>query len=87
MRGNDHHIQVVNLLELFFFRLGRARHARQLAVHAEIILERDRRVGQAFALNVDAFLRLDRLVQPFAVAAAIHQAAGELVDDDDLRRL
>ena len=33
---------------------------------------------------VHAFLRLDRLVQAVGPAPARHQAAGELVDDDDL---
>src|SRR5699024_9308578 len=32
----------------------------------------------------DAFLGLDGLVQTVVVAAAVHQTAGELVDDDDL---
>ena len=35
-------------------------------------------------LDRDAFLGLDRLVQAVAPVAARHQAAGELVDDDDL---
>ena len=34
--------------------------------------------------TLDAFLGLDGLVQAFGVAPAVHQAAGELVDDDDL---
>ena len=34
--------------------------------------------------TVDALLGLDGLVQALVVAAAEHQAAGELVDDDDL---
>ena len=36
------------------------------------------------ALDLDLLLGLDRLVQAVAPAAAGHQAAGELVDDDDL---
>jgi hypothetical protein len=34
--------------------------------------------------DLDALLGLDGLVQAFVVAAADHQAAGELVHDDDL---
>ena len=33
---------------------------------------------------VDAFLGLDRLVEPVGPAAAVHHPAGEFVDDDDL---
>ena len=36
------------------------------------------------ALDAQAFLRLDRLVQALAPAPAGHLATGELVDDDDL---
>jgi hypothetical protein len=35
------------------------------------------------ALDLHPFLGLDRLVQAVAPAPARHQAAGELVDDDD----
>ena len=38
----------------------------------------------ALAGDGDALLGLDGLVQPLIVAAAQHQAAGELVHDDDL---
>ena len=34
--------------------------------------------------TVDVLLGLDGLMQTLAVAAAEHQSAGELVDDDDL---
>ncbi len=37
-----------------------------------------------FLLDLDALLGLDRLMEPFGIAAAFHQATGELVDDDDL---
>ena len=33
---------------------------------------------------VDVLLGLERLVQTFGIAPALHHAAGELVDDDDL---
>ena len=34
--------------------------------------------------TLDVLLGLERLVQPFGIAAALHHAAGELVDDDHL---
>src|SRR3546814_19182419 len=36
------------------------------------------------SLDLHAFLGLDRLVQAVGPAAAVHHAAGEFVDDDDL---
>ena len=36
--------------------------------------------------DLDVLLGLDGLMQTVAVAAAEHQTAGELVDDDDLDR-
>ena len=56
----------------------------ELLVHAEVVLDRDRRERLRLALHLHAFLRLDRLVQPVGPAAARHRAAGELVDDQDL---
>ena len=63
---------------------GRAGHAGELLVHAEIVLEGDR--GQRLVLRLDrhVLLGFQRLVQAFREAAARHHAAGEFVDDDDL---
>ena len=83
VRRDDDDGQVVNLEELVLLRLRRARHARELVVHAEIILERDGRERLALALHLDAFLCLDGLMQAVAEAASRHDAARELVDDDD----
>ena len=65
-------------------RLGGAGHAGQLLVEAEVVLNRDRRQRLRFALDLDAFLGFDGLVQAIAPAAAGHQAAGVFIDDDDL---
>ena len=53
-------------------------------IEAEIILDRDRRERLRFALDLDAFLGFDGLVQAIAPAAAGHQTAGVFIDDDDL---
>ena len=86
--GRDHHgLQAVDFLELVGLGVGRAGHARQLAVEAKVVLEGDR--GQSLVLGLDghALLGLHRLVQAVAPAPPAHQAAGELVDDDDLGAL
>ena len=62
----------------------RAGHARELRIHAEIILEGDRGERLVLGLDLDAFLGLDRLVKAVRPAPPVHHPAGELVDDDDL---
>ena len=81
---HDHDRQLVNLEELVLLGLRRARHARKLFVHAEIILESNRRQRLGLALNLHALLRLDGLMEAVRIAAPEHQPPGELVDDDDL---
>ncbi len=80
---DDHRFQTVDLLEFVGFGIGRAGHAGQLAVHAEVVLEGDR--GQRLVLVLDghAFLGFDGLMQAIGPAATGHQATGEFVDDDD----
>jgi hypothetical protein len=78
------HLEPVDVHE--FRRLGhrRARHARQLRVHAEVVLEGDGGVGRGLPLDLHPFLGLERLVQALRIAPTRHHAAGEFVDDDDL---
>ena len=75
--------QLVDLEELVFLRLGRAGHARQFFVHAEIILEGDGGQSLGFPLDLHAFLGFDGLMKPVGIAAAVHQAAGKFVHDND----
>ena len=77
-------VKLVDLLELLFLGLGGTGHAGQLVVQTEEVLEGDGRKGLTLTLDLDALFRLDRLMQTFVVASAVHQSAGELVDDDDL---
>ena len=76
--------EAVDLVELGGLGLGGAGHARELLVHAEVILDRDRRVGARLALDGDVLLGLDGLVQAVGPAPARHDAAGVFIDDDDL---
>ena len=81
---DDDDVESVDVAELALLGLRRTGHARQLLVQPEIVLEGDRRERLVLAAHVEAFLGLDRLMDAVGVAAAVHQAAGELVDDDDL---
>jgi len=84
VRRNDHDLEVVDLVELDGLRVRGARHPGELPVHPEVVLEGDRRERLVLPLDLDAFLRLDRLVEAVAPAPSRHQAPRELVDDDDL---
>jgi hypothetical protein len=72
------------VLELLLLGEGGAGHAGELVVQAEVVLEGDGGERLVLAADVHVLLGLDGLVQALGVAAAEHEAAGELVDDDDL---
>ena len=59
----------------------------ELVVHAEVVLQGDRGEGLVLLFDLHALLGLDRLVDAFAPAAALEDAAGELVDDLHLAAL
>ncbi len=81
---DDHDFELVYLMEFRGFRIGGTRHARQLLVHAEIVLEGNGGQRLVFALDLDAFLGLDRLVQAVAPAPTRHDATGKFVDNHHL---
>ena len=76
--------ELVDRVELGRLGLGRAGHAGELVVHAEVVLQGDRGERLVLVLDLDALLGLDRLVHALVVAAAGQHAAGVLVDDEDL---
>ena len=80
---NQSHVEVVDLRELFGLGIRGTRHAGELVVHAEIVLEGDRREGLALAANLDAFFGFDGLMKTVGPAATGHQSPRMLVDDDD----
>ena len=82
--GDLHDVQGVDGAELLLLGHGRAGHAGELAVQAEIILEGDGGKGLGLPGHGDVLLGLDGLVQALVVPPAVHQPAGELVHDDDL---
>ena len=82
--GDDLNGQVVDLAELGVLGNGRTGHAGELVVEAEVVLQGDG--GQRLVLLADqhALFGLDGLMQALGVATALHDAAGELIDDLDL---
>ena len=52
-------------------------------VHAEIVLQRHRRVGLRDVANFHSFLCLECLVQAIAVATPLHHTSGRLIDNLD----
>ncbi len=84
VRRDHRDVEVVDLLELLLFRRRGTGHTGQLVVHAEVVLQGDRGQGLVLRLDLDLFFGLDGLVQAVRPPPAGHQAAGELVDDNDL---
>ena len=84
VRRDDDDVQLVRVVELFRFGVGRPRHAADLLVEAEQVLERDRRHRARFLLDPHVFLGFDGLVEAIGPATTGEHAAGELVDDEDL---
>ena len=84
VRRHHHDLEAVDLLELVGLGVGGAGHAGELAVHAEVVLEGDRGEGLVLVLDLHLLLGFDCLVQAVGPAPALHQPAGELVDDDHL---
>ena len=85
--GHLEHVELVDVDELVGLGGGRAGHAGELLVEPEVVLEGDGGQRLVLGLDRDVLLGLQRLVQAVGVAPALHHAAGELVDDDDLAAL
>ena len=77
-------VEAVDVHELVGFGRGRAGHAGELVVEAEIVLESDRGERLVLRLDLGVLFRFERLVQAVRIAPSFHHAAGELVDDDHL---
>ena len=82
--GDLHDVQLIDGAELLLLGHGGARHAGELVVQAEVVLEGDGGQGLGLPGHGDVLLGLDGLVQALVVPPAVHEAAGELVHDDDL---
>ena len=82
--GDDDDFELVDGVEFGGFGLGGAGHAGELFIEAEVVLEGDGGEGLVFLADGDALLGFDGLMEAVGPAAAGHEAARELVDDDDL---
>ena len=77
------HTQPVNLGEFFCLSRGCARHAAQLVIQAEIVLEGHRCQRHVFRLDRHAFLGFNRLMQPVGQTTPGHHSAREFVNQND----
>ena len=84
VRRDFDHIEVVDAAKFLFLGERRTSHAGELAVQTEEVLECDRCKGLVFARDGNALFCLDGLMKTLIVAPTVHQAAGKLVDNDDL---
>ena len=82
--GDADNVQAVDFAELIGLGGGCTGHTGQLFVHTEVVLEGDGSQRLALGGNGHALLGLNGLMQALIEAAAVHQAAGELINDDDL---
>ena len=82
--GNRHDVEAIGAVELGGLGRRGAGHARELAVHAEVVLQRDGGHGAVFGADRHALLGLDGLVESLRPAAALHDAPRGVVDDLDL---
>ena len=79
--GDGDDLEPVGVHELPRLRRSGTGHARELVVHAEVVLEGDRREGLVLFLDPHALFGFDGLVEALAPTAALEDAPGELVDD------
>ena len=82
--GDLHHVQRIGAVELLLLGHGGTRHAGELAVKPEIVLEGDGGQGLALPLDLHSLLGLDGLMQTLGIPPAKHEPPGKLIHDDDL---
>ena len=84
IRRDLDNVEIVNAGEFLLLGQRCAGHAGKLVVQTEEVLECDGGERLVFACNLDALLGLDGLMQTLVITAAVHESAGEFIDDDDL---
>ena len=81
VRRDSHNRQLVDLTELGVLGHSRTRHAGELVVEAEVVLQRDSGKRLVLLAHLHVLFGLERLMQALGVATAFHDATRELVDD------
>ena len=81
VRGNRNDGHVVDAAKLTIGGKCRARHAGELLVQAEVVLQGNGRDSVRLGFDLDVFLRLDGLVEALGIAAALHDAARKSIDN------
>jgi hypothetical protein len=84
VRRNDDDVELVDVVKLGGFRVRSTSHPGELVVEAEEVLEGNRGQRDVLALDGNPLLRFDGLMQTVGPATPSQDAAGELVDDQDL---
>ncbi len=84
VRGDRHHTELVDLVQLGRLGLRGTGHAGELVVEAEVVLQGDRGQRLVLGLDLHPLLGLDGLVHALVVTPAQQHATGELVDDQHL---
>ena len=80
--GNRDHTQLVGAHKLAGLGLCRTGHARNLLVHAEVVLQRHGGQSLVLRLNLDALLGLNGLVDALVVTATRKDSTGVLIHDE-----
>ncbi len=81
--GYADHVELVDIPELACFCFGRTGHAGQLVIHSEVVLQRNGGESLGCGFDFHTLFGLECLVKSVGVAAALHDAAGLLVDNFD----
>ena len=81
---NFNNVKLINLPELLFLGHSRTGHTGELFVKAEVVLECYCSERLALVCNLNAFLSLNSLMQTLVIASAVHKAACEFVNDNNL---
>ena len=82
--GDNDDVEIVDIHELIGFGGGCSGHPADLAIELKEVLKRNGGKGLALFLDLDIFLRLDRLMEAVGPLPAVHQPPGKLVDNDNL---
>ena len=84
IRGNNHHIKIIYLLEFSSLSICCTGHTGKLFIHTEEVLKGDGGKGLVLTFNLDPFLCLKGLMQAVTVASSRHDTPGKFIYNDYL---